>query len=111
MISTHVLDTSLGLPASGISVKLLKKGDGQKGELWKEIGEAVTNVDGRCTFDCEKAMGVYQLFFAIEDYLKKEGKDYFFPSAMVVFKIKDTQRKYHVPLLLNPFGYSTYRGS
>src|SRR5262245_37718216 len=106
MISTHILDTSKGHPAAGVSVKLQK----QDGGAWKEIGAGVTNSDGRFVFDCEKAAGIYQLTFAIDDYLKKDTKDFFFLTAPVIFKITDTQRKYHVPLLLNPFGYSTYRG-
>ncbi len=107
MISTHVLDTSKGVPADGIVVKLRRR----EGDSWKEIGRGVTSKDGRYAFDCEKKPGVYQLFFEIEEYLKNESRDFFFIRAPVVFKIEDVSRKYHVPLLLNPFGYTTYRGS
>ena len=107
MISTHVLDTSIGVPAAGIPVKLQIK----VGDEWKEIKSGLTSSDGRFSFDCEKEPGVYQIIFEIEDYLKKNSKDFFFLIAPVIFKIEDTARKCHVPLLLNPFGYSTYRGS
>lgn len=107
MISTHILDTSRGLPAAGVTVKLQRR----EGETWQTIGAGATNDDGRLVFDCERVAGAYQLIFEIEEYLKKGERDYFFLYAPVVFKIENTQRKYHVPLLLNPFGYSTYRGS
>jgi 5-hydroxyisourate hydrolase len=107
MISTHVLDTSLGNPAVGIEVKLQKL----HGKDWQDVAHGVTNTDGRIQFDCEKNPGTYQLTFEIETYLKKQNKDFFFLQAPVIFKIENVNRKYHVPLLLNPFGYSTYRGS
>ena len=107
MISTHILDTSLGSPAESVAVKLQKK----EGDTWKDLSKGHTNVDGRFVFDCEKAAGVYQIIFDIEDYFKKSGRECFFMNTPVIFKVVDTQRKYHVPLLLNPFGYSTYRGS
>lgn len=107
MISTHVLDTSLGQPAIGIEVKLQKK----QGTSWQDLAIGTTNTDGRIVFDCEKIAGTYQLIFNLEDYLKNVSKDFFFLQAPVIFKIENVNRKYHVPLLLNPFGYSTYRGS
>jgi 5-hydroxyisourate hydrolase len=107
MISTHVLDTNKGSPADGITVRLRRR----ENQTWKEVGRGVTNKDGRLVFDCEKKSGVYQLIFEVEPYLQNESKDFFFPRVPVVFKIEDTNRKYHVPLLLSPFGYSTYRGS
>lgn len=107
MISTHILDTSKGLPAGGVGVKLQKK----QGASWVEHSSGVTNSDGRFVFDCEAVPGSYQIIFEIENYFKKHSQEFFFLNAHVSFKIEDTQRKYHVPLLLNPFGYSTYRGS
>lgn len=107
MISTHVLDTSSGTPGVGVVVKLQIK----SGSAWKDVGAGVTNADGRLVFDCEKTAGTYQLTFEIDEYLKKHSKEYFFVVAPVIFKIENTGRKYHVPLLLNPFGYSTYRGT
>ncbi len=107
MISTHILDTSLGLPAAHVLVRLEK----MQGASWQKISEEKTNTDGRISFDCEKISGTYRLTFEIEDYFKNSKKEFFFLQAPVIFKIEDTTRKYHVPLLLNPFGYSTYRGS
>jgi 5-hydroxyisourate hydrolase len=107
MISTHILDTSKGVAATGVSVKL----QFQNGSEWKTVGESVTDADGRIKFETEKHQGVYQLTFDIEGYYKRHPHAFFFISAPVIFKIDDTSRNYHVPLLLNPFGYSTYRGT
>jgi 5-hydroxyisourate hydrolase len=107
MISTHVLDTSLGNPAEGITVQLDKK----SGDSWQKIGTEKTNADGRIAFQCPSEAGTYRLQFQIEDYFKKNKLTPFFVDATVQFHIENTQRKYHVPLLLNPYGYSTYRGS
>lgn len=107
MISTHVLDTSLGMPAEGISIKLQIK----DGASWKDLETGTTNGDGRHVFNCEKKAGLYQLTFEVESYLKKHSKEHFYTSIPIPFKIENTGRKYHVPLLLNPFGFSTYRGS
>ena len=107
MISTHILDTHLGLPASGVEVKL----DVQNGDDWQSVDTGVTNDDGRIVYNCPSEAGVYRLSFQIEDYYKKNKQEFFFMSVPVIFNITDTNRKYHVPLLLNPFGYTTYRGS
>ena len=114
MISTHVLDTSKGLPAAGVEVKLqkaLKSTALSESTNWQDIASGVTNTDGRYSFDCENVAGIYRLTFEIEKYLKQDNKDFFFLQAPVIFKIENVNRKYHVPLLLNPFGFSTYRGS
>jgi 5-hydroxyisourate hydrolase len=108
MISTHILDTSKGMPAANVVVSLEQK----ENHVWKLIGTGSTNTDGRFVFDCPKVPGDYRLNFGIEDYYKKDGdNDFFFLDTPVVFKITNTERKYHVPLLLNPYGYTTYRGS
>ncbi len=104
MISTHILDISRGIPASGIQVYLEKK----QAENWISQKSGRTNSDGRFVFDCEVVAGIYQIIFEIEHYFKKGS---FFMNTPVVFKIEEIDRKYHVPLLLSPFGYSTYRGS
>ena len=104
MISTHILDTSHGIPASGIQVRLELK----KGTEWVAQKSGITNPDGRFAFDCKCRVGIYQIVFEIENYFKDDS---FFMNTAVVFKIEDLGRKYHVPLLLSPFGYSTYRGS
>ena len=105
MISTHILDTTKGLPASDVAVILEKL----QASAWQEIGRDKTNQDGRILFNCPKEQGVYRLTFCIEDYYKNE--EHFFMNTPIIFHIKNTERKYHVPLLLNPYGYSTYRGS
>lgn len=114
MISTHILDTSKGMPAGDVLISLEKK-EATNGE-WIKIGSGTTNVDGRLSFDCPKEKGIYRLNFGIESYFKKDKSrevsgDYFFLDTPVVFQINNTERKYHVPLLLNPYGYTTYRGS
>ncbi len=105
MISTHILDTTKGAPASDVSVIL----EIQKNDKWEEISRDKTNADGRIVFNPSKETGIYRLTFCIEEYYKDQ--EFFFMNTPVVFHIKSTERKYHVPLLLNPYGYSTYRGS
>jgi 5-hydroxyisourate hydrolase len=108
MISTHILDTQVGNPASNVSVSLSIKSEAG---TWSEIQTSKTNDDGRIVFDCESKPGVYQLNFIVEEYFERTGNEYFFTEAPVIFKVTNTDRKYHVPLLLNSFGYATYRGS
>lgn len=107
MISTHILDTTLGNPAEGVPVDLKVK----IGETWKTINESQTNLDGRIAFECPFEKGTYQLHFKVEDYFAKTNTAHFFENVQITFNIQDTSRKYHVPILLNPYGYSTYRGS
>lgn len=114
MISTHILDTSKGIPASEVAITLEKK-ESANGE-WIKLGSGITNTDGRLKFDCPKEKGIYKLIFEIEAYFKKDkakgiSGDFFFLDTPVVFQITNTDRLYHVPLLLNPYGYTTYRGS
>lgn len=110
-ITTHVLDTSKGLPAKGIHI-ILKRKDGAGG--WSEIGSGITDSDGRISdlLDPDALLdpGIYQLVFQTGKYFKANGTAGFYPSVTIEFETKDTNH-YHVPLLLNPFGYSTYRGS
>lgn len=108
MISSHILDTSLGLPAENVSISLeIKDSSGQ----WQSIGAGQTNSDGRISFDCPKKAGSYRLLFGIEDYYRTKNIESFFLDTSIVFQVQHTDRKYHVPLLLNPYGYTTYRGS
>jgi 5-hydroxyisourate hydrolase len=107
MISTHILDTSLGHPAQGVSVRLERYSNNE----WSRIAEEKTSTDGRISFNCPAEKGVYKLVFLVEDYFTKNKVEAFFVRAPVIFKVTDTGRKYHIPLLLNPYGYSTYRGS
>jgi 5-hydroxyisourate hydrolase len=107
MISTHILDTSLGMAAKDVRV-VLEKYDGKS---WSVLSEDKTNADGRIVFNCQNVAGDYRLTFDIIDYFKSKGLESFFLNTPVSFRISDTNRKYHVPLLLNPYGYSTYRGT
>lgn len=105
MISTHILDTTKGVAASNVTVVLEQKHN----DTWTLIGTDRTNTDGRIVFDCPKVAGVYRLTFEVEEYFKSE--EHFFMNTPIIFRVKNTDRKYHVPLLLNPYGYSTYRGT
>jgi 5-hydroxyisourate hydrolase len=105
MISTHILDTTKGVPAANVEVVLEQK----NGESWNLIGKDKTNTDGRIVYNCPKEKGIYRLTFLIQDYFK--GEEHFFLDTPIIFEVKSIERKYHVPLLLNPYGYSTYRGS
>ena len=111
-LSTHILDTAIGLPAEGVSVSLSHLDDNSKS--WKNITSGTTNSDGRIAFgeDLQCESGTYKLSFAVDAYQKKQGGKSFYPEVDIVFAI-DAQElsHYHVPLLLNPYGYSTYRGS
>jgi 5-hydroxyisourate hydrolase len=105
-LSTHVLDTSRGAPAAGIAVAL----EDRDGSV---IAEAITDGDGRVgSIGPERlAAGEYRLRFASGGYFAAQGVTGFYPEVVVVFTIADAAEHYHVPVLLNPFGYSTYRGT
>jgi 5-hydroxyisourate hydrolase len=111
-ISTHVLDTARGRPADGVPVTLeLQNTD----ESWSSLAQAWTDEDGRVKpfFLVGTLLGAgnYRLIFDTEAYFSQLEIEYFYPQVCVVFKIVDSQQHYHVPLLISPFGYSTYRGS
>lgn len=110
-ITTHVLDTALGKPAVGISIML----EIFSGTEWSNIGNGITNNDGRCTdllpLDYPLQQGVYRITFQVGNYCQSLGVPTFYPEVPVIFEIKNTNEHYHVPLLISPFGYSTYRGS
>lgn len=113
-VTTHVLDLASGLPAAGIAVRLLRKEDGNG---WREIGAAMTDADGRARTLLPEGTraepGTYRLTFDSLSYFKASLSlsSPFFPEITITFSITDTSRPTHVPLLLSPFGYSTYRGS
>lgn len=115
-ITTHVLDTSRGKPAAGIYVRLEVQTGGREGEPWKELGQGVTDADGRVM----KALlpagaplneGVYRLTFETALYHRAQNEMTFYPEVKITFFVADGAQHYHVPLLLSPFGYCTYRGS
>lgn len=109
-LTTHILDTSIGKPAQGVSVTLEYLNSG----TWKKIAEGITNADGRITdlpvSSNPMPTGFYRLIFDSAAYFKRQDKKTFYPRVSIEFEISDTSH-YHVPLLLNPYGYSTYRGS
>lgn len=109
-ITTHILDTSLGKPAQGVTIVLYQGGNDE----WSEFGRGKTNADGRLpdllnTNDPVQP-GIYKLRFETKDYFDQQHIATFYPYVEIIFDIQNTEH-YHVPLLLNPFGYSTYRGS
>ncbi len=109
-ITSHILDTSIGRPAASVEVELEYLSNGS----WKPVGQGVTNADGRVRLlpeDRHVATGFYRIRFATGSYFKRRELETFYPEVQVQFEIRDPGQHYHVPLLLNPFGYSTYRGS
>ena len=121
-VSTHILDTSLGRPAEGVAVHLSARG-GRDAD-WQALGGSATDADGRCKDLPALPEGTshVRLDFAVEPYFEKKQADAqqdapanrdsgaFFPEVAITFAVKAGEH-YHVPLLLNPFGYSVYRGS
>lgn len=110
-ITTHVLDTSLGQPAQNLAIQLER----WQGEGWQPLASGVTNPDGRIVDLLtreEWSAGRYRMTFAVADYLEAQGVEaYFYPQVQIEFLVQNPTQHYHVPLLLSPFGYSTYRGS
>jgi len=109
-ISTHVLDTSAGRPAPGVPVTL----EQQTGNGWQRVGEGITNQDGRIAellAGAALAPGTYRLTFDTAIYFRTKNQGSFYPQVQVMFTVGDERQHYHVPLLLSPYGYSTYRGS
>lgn len=110
-LSTHVLDTSRGRPAAGVPVTLERR----RGGAWGELSQAVTDADGRVRSLLPAgealAAGEYRLTFALADWFAAAGREAFYPEATIVFRVTRPDEHHHVPLLLAPFGYSTYRGS
>lgn len=108
-ITSHVLDTSRGLPAGNIEVQLELEENNQ----WQSIGGGTTDRDGRVAnlASSDLVAGHYRISFQVADYFAALHKDSFYPVIRIEFSVDDPTEHYHVPLLLNPFGYSTYRGS
>lgn len=108
-ITTHVLDAVRGVPAAGVAVQLFA----QEGEEWRIIAEAVTDADGRAKQlgPGHLPAGVYRLRFDTGAYFADRDTPTFFPEALLTFLVDEERPHYHVPLLLSPFAYSTYRGS
>jgi 5-hydroxyisourate hydrolase len=110
VITTHVLDTARGRPAEGVQV-VLERADG---EGWALVGRGATDGDGRLrdlVAPGAAPAGRYRLTFDTGAYFAAAGVRGFYPEVSIVFAVEPGEERYHVPLLLNPFGYSTYRGS
>lgn len=113
-ITTHVLDAARGLPARGVAVTL-ERADTEGERRWKTLGAGRTDEDGRLKTllppDQALVPGAYRLTFDTGAYFREGGQPAFYPEVQVAFIVIDTARHYHIPLLLSPYAYSTYRGS
>ena len=111
-ISTHVLDTNLGKPAQDVSVHLDRQDpDGE----WRQLNSSRTDGDGRCNQllpDNEVLRaGIYRLRFDIANYHIAQNNKVFYPTIEIIFQVREGESRFHLPLLLSPNGYTTYRGS
>ena len=108
-LSSHVLDGARGVPATGVSVRW-ERLDGTE---WQPVARAVSDQDGRVAdwADVTTEAGTHRLVFGTGDYFAGQGVTTFYPEVVVVFAVTDPGEHHHVPLLLSPFAYSTYRGS
>jgi 5-hydroxyisourate hydrolase len=113
-LSTHVLDATTGRPAAGVRVRLERAGD----TGWAPAAEGTTGPDGRLRLSGDAGdppagaePGLYRMTFGSGAYFKARGSATFYPEVSITFEMTDRAGHYHVPLLLSPFAYSTYRGS
>lgn len=108
-LTTHVLDTARGVPAAGVPITLeIAHGDG-----WQPLARGTTNDDGRVRDFVSGRLQctTYRMSFDTDAYWQSLGVEGFYPVVRVVFRVTEPDSHHHVPLLLSPFGYSTYRGS
>ena len=110
-ITTHILDTSAGRPAAGVNAELFVRVNNSD---WELLSSGITDKDGRIKDLLNESIkitnGIYKMKFITKDYFEKNRIRCFYPFVEIVFEI-DCEEHYHIPLLLSPFGYSTYRGS
>ncbi len=106
-LSTHVLDATSGRPAQSVAVRLEEQVDGE----WRTTAEGRTDTDGRIGALGEPGAGIHRLHFATGEYFGAAGVATFYPEVTVTFTVVDPAAHHHVPLLLSPFAFSTYRGS
>ena len=111
-ISTHVLDTARGKPANDVPVRLERQ---DVSGNWVTIGSGRTDLDGRCTQmladNTTLQAGIYRLAFDTGNYFATTKIDGLYPVVQIIFQVRDGESHFHVPLLLSPNGYTTYRGS
>ncbi|KAI0278163.1 hypothetical protein BGY98DRAFT_917378 [Russula aff. rugulosa BPL654] len=118
-ITCHVLDSSIGKPAPGVGVRLeIHQASATTGgsETWGPLAKGATNADGRCInlLSSDKLLtqgGVYRIVFETKDYFDKAGKPTFYPLIEIPFTVTNPNEHYHIPLLISPFSYTTYRGT
>uniref|UniRef100_A0A8U7MKE9 5-hydroxyisourate hydrolase n=1 Tax=Corvus moneduloides TaxID=1196302 RepID=A0A8U7MKE9_CORMO len=111
-LTTHVLNTATGLPAAGLVIRLAQLQE--PGPQWTELAQRHTDADGRCQpllAPGQAKAGTYKLHFETAEYWQGLGHTSFYPFVEVVFIITDPAQKLHVPLLISPYSYTTYRGS
>jgi len=108
-LSTHVLEASRGQPAAEVPLILYRRA----GDAWERAGAGTTDEDGRCATLAPDGLdaAVYRLVFDTEAYFRAVGISGFYPEVSISFRVTEPERHHHVPLLLSPFAYSTYRGS
>lgn len=109
-ISTHVLNTAIGRPAEGMAVTLERIDSGS----WSEVTGGTTNADGRVAAlvaDDDLEVGTYRITFGTGGYFAGRAEVSFHPQVTIDFEVQDASEHYHVPLLVSPWSYSTYRGS
>lgn len=108
-ISTHILDTTRGRPASDVHVALEQRTEAG----FKALGEGTTDADGRvkALLTASPEPGIYRITFHVALYFQKLGVEAFYPEVSITFVVAEPGQHFHVPLLLNPFGFTTYRGS
>jgi 5-hydroxyisourate hydrolase len=110
-ITTHVLDISIGRPATGVPIILEIE---KAGAAWKELGRGATDSNGRLGDLAPRGSlkeGTYRLTFDTRTYFASRKVETLYPQVSVVFEVRHANEHHHIPLLLSPFGYSTYRGS
>ncbi len=116
-LTTHILDTARGCPAGGVAIRLYACGGGAQGDAL--LSETRTTEDGRCAAplleSVDMKIGRYRLEFDVADYFRAAGMDLpdpaFLDVVTISFGVAELGSSYHIPLLLSPYGYSTYRGS
>ncbi|KAI0049250.1 Hydroxyisourate hydrolase, partial [Auriscalpium vulgare] len=129
-ITCHILDSSLGKPAAGVEVRLLEyrhPARNQGEDSWEPLAVGATNSDGRCldlltwngvseapaseTPAKLRAGGLYKIVFRTKDYFESSERKSFYPWVEVTFEVVNPEEHYHIPLLISPYSYTTYRGS
>lgn len=108
-VTTHVLDATGGRPAAAVPARL----EALRGDVWEVLAEGRTDDDGRIASfgPADLDPGPYRIWFGVAEHFAAAGLPSFYPEVVITFQIDDPRQHYHVPLLLSPYAYSTYRGS